>query len=779
MTAAPEPPNDPGAHLGRACSLGVLALALAACAEAASPPRFGAVPRPSAAPTSAPLVEASGPVRLLRTDASAALCSLLAERDCDCDRRLTVRDTCSSGGPARPGSGAAFPHAVSVGRARVTVASTSEAAQLVTELVMALRAPGDQLLLDSGRVHMDPVSYLEHRIRGPFVDALTRRVDSEPVELARAAADEKLGAGAPGALALCPELEARCGIDPPVAKGPTPSELFVYYPPSDARARAVFERASVPGKLRIRALPEKVTPAWMRDLTRAGEHGLLTLALDADGKGRPFVVPGGRFNEMYGWDSFFISWGLLEDPSRIELARAMVDNHAYEIERYGKILNANRTYYLTRSQPPLFAPMLAAVWRALPHDDANRAWLSGALGAAIAEYRRVWSAPPRRLGLCEGDVCLARYFDEGTGEPPEVEPGAFDWYYQSHAVSHGHCAAPGDDAESRSKLFDCAQGLAGAYRRGALKDPAIDEFFTHDRAVRESGHDTTFRWFSRGSERCADFATVDLNALLFRTETELAALVADGFGGRFGDLTTGALCRRAEARARLVRRYLWDEAAGLFFDYDVKQRRRSGYVSATTLYPLWASAPNVCGSSLVTPTMAKTLRSRALAELEAPGGLRATSERSLARVEQPEVLRRSPDGNVQKSRPGRQWEAPNGWAPHQMLAWIGLRSAGFPEDAERLAYRWLYTIARNAADYHGTVPEKFDVERRSHAVFQEYGNVNTEFSYIAEEGFGWIVPGRAARARPATPAGAPRARATGDDMVTLDDPSCELASSLT
>jgi alpha,alpha-trehalase len=705
-----------GAQRRHADMLGVFALALAACSEAASPPRLGALPRASATSTVTHLVEASGVVNLPRADANAALCSLLAERDRDCDRRITVRDTSSLGDTARSGSGAAFPHAVSLGRERVTLASTSEAAQLVTELVVALRTAGDHVLLDSARVHLDPVKYLEHRIRGPFVDALTRRIDAEPVELARAAADEKLGAGGPGALELCPELETRCGGDPHVAKGRTPSELFVYYPPSDERARAVFERASVPGKLRVRALPEKVTPAWVNDVTRSGEHGLLTLALDADGKGRPFVVPGGRFNEMYGWDSFFITWGLLEDPARIELARAMVDNHAYEIERYGKILNANRTYYLTRSQPPLFAPMLAAVWRALPHDEANRTWLSARLGAAVAEYRRVWSARPRRLELCEGDVCLARYFDEGTGEPPEVEPGAFDWYYQAHAVSHGHCAAPSADAVSRSKFVDCAQDLARAYRGGTLKDPLIDQFFTHDRAVRESGHDTTFRWFSGGSERAADFATVDLNALLFRTETELAALVADGFGGRFGDLTTRALCRRAEARARLMRRYLWDEAAGLFFDYDVKQRRRSEYVSATTLYPLWASAPNVCESSLVTPAMAKTLRTRALAELEAPGGLRATSERSLSRVQQPEVFRRSPDGKIEKSRPGRQWEAPNGWAPHQMLAWSGLRSAGFAEDADRLAYRWLYTIARNAADYHGTVPEKFDVERRSHDV---------------------------------------------------------------
>ena len=62
------------------------------------------------------------------------------------------------------------------------------------------------------------------------------------------------------------------------------------------------------------------------------------------------MVPGGRFNEMYGWDSYFEALGLLEDD-RVDLAKAMADNFVYQITHYGKILNANRTYYLTRSQP--------------------------------------------------------------------------------------------------------------------------------------------------------------------------------------------------------------------------------------------------------------------------------------------------------------------------------------------------------------------------------------------------------------------------------------------
>jgi alpha,alpha-trehalase len=72
-----------------------------------------------------------------------------------------------------------------------------------------------------------------------------------------------------------------------------------------------------------------------------------------------------------------------------------------------------------------------------------------------------------------------------------------------------------------------------------------------------------------------------------------------------------------------------------------------------------------------------------------------------------------------------------------MMVWDGLRGYGFESDARRLAYRWLYTIARNAADYGGTVPEKFDLVLRSHRVFAEYGSVGTDFSYITREGFGW------------------------------------------
>src|SRR5216683_4709983 len=100
-------------------------------------------------------------------------------------------------------------------------------------------------------------------------------------------------------------------------------------------------------KIALRPLPT--------DIAQIQAQGLLYLP-------RPYVVPGGRFNEMYGWDSFFIQMGLLRD-GELTLAKDMADNFLHEIRAYGKILNANRTYYLTRSQPPFLTQMVLGVFQ--------------------------------------------------------------------------------------------------------------------------------------------------------------------------------------------------------------------------------------------------------------------------------------------------------------------------------------------------------------------------------------------------------------------------------
>jgi len=142
------------------------------------------------------------------------------------------------------------------------------------------------------------------------------------------------------------------------------------------------------------------------DATHIRRQGLLYLPL-------PYAVPGGRFNEMYGWDSFFIQMGLLRDGD-VALARDMADNFLYEIREYGKILNANRTYYLTRSQPPFLTQMLLAIYNRT-HDHK---WFEDSI-SAIETYYRYWTSAAHLTP----ETGLSRFFDLGDGPAPEVVCG--------------------------------------------------------------------------------------------------------------------------------------------------------------------------------------------------------------------------------------------------------------------------------------------------------------------------------------------------------------------
>jgi alpha,alpha-trehalase len=505
---------------------------------------------------------------------------------------------------------------------------------------------------------------------------------------------------------------------------------------SAEKAHAILA-SFAPSTLVVRPLPDaREWPEWSAALGPA--HGVLSLALiDRGGvtSGLPFVVPGGRFNELYGWDSHFIVRGLIADE-RLDLARGVVENQAYMIEHYGAVLNANRTYYLTRSQPPLFAATLRALWDAFPRDGRDAAWLARMLHAAIREYDGVWSQPPRQSSLCRGEgeqrACLDRYAGIGRGQPPEVEPGHFDREWQ-----------------------ELGRSLEQSYAQGTLRErdlvTELDTAFEHDRCMRESGHDTTYRWFwadpaspagTRAANRCADMLTVDLNSLLYRYEVDIAYLLGElarspvartkagaASGGTPEPAGPGAgvWCARAKHRLELMKAVLWSQRDGLFYDAFLGPGgpQQTRYVSATTLYPLWATA-DACGKAPLAPLSAderSLLVTNALEQLEAPGGLLASAKASRERF---------------STHDDRQWDYPNGWAPHQMLAWDGLEAHGFRQDAERLISSWLYLIASHVIDHNGTIPEKYDVVARTHAVFSEYGNVGTDFDYIATEGFGWM-----------------------------------------
>jgi alpha,alpha-trehalase len=511
-------------------------------------------------------------------------------------------------------------------------------------------------------------------IRDVYWDSRTRRIDRDGID--RLLTDEKIS---------------------------TDDVRYLYVPQDDSEALGYYSTLAQQRpelQLRVELLPATVTPQYVRGLD--GRHGLLSLALHRAASGAyvgvPFLVPGGRFNEMYGWDSYFEALGLLEDH-RVNLAKALTENFVYELSYYGRILNGNRTYYLTRSHPPFLTSLALAVYDHLPKNEETQLWLARVFRAAIKEYYSVWMSPPRLT-----ETGLSRFYGEGIGPPPEVEQGHFDAIYRPYA----------EQRTLNIRTFE------EQYKAGTIRIPALDQFFVQDRCMRESGHDTTYRWDWHG-DRCVDFVTVDLNSLLYKAEADIARTIETIFGGTLtledGSKEISATWYgRAERRRQLISELLWDKEAGMFFDYDVVNKQRYAFVSATTFYPLWAG--------LATMEQAEALVRNALPLLEMPGGLAGSSENSR--------------GTISERRPARQWDYPYGWVPHQMLAWAGLSNYGYEGVAQRLSYRWLYTITRNAVDYNGTVPEKLDVVKRSHEVFAEYGNVGTEFEYIPMEGFGWM-----------------------------------------
>jgi alpha,alpha-trehalase len=544
----------------------------------------------------------------------------------------------------------------------VILRNTYYISNLLQELAIANDSHKNELRINLSRIQEPPAERISRRIRTQFWDDLTRTIDAEGLD--RIAGDDKM-----------PDARQR-----------------IYVPYNDADGIAYFKslEESRP-KLEVVILPKEITPQYVQSIN--DKPGILSLKIK-NGKGVPFVVPGGRFNEMYGWDSYFEGIGLLLDE-RYDLAKGMVDNFCYQIKYYGKILNANRSYYLTRTQPPFLSSFIRETYEANPEKDKK--WLSETLAICIQEYNTVWMQGKRFTSETE----LNRYYADGIGIPPETEAGHFKEIIQEHAKKAGLSEA----------LFEAA------YKNGTLKDAELDRYFVHDRTVRESGHDTSWRL----DNAAADLNCVDVNALLYKYEKDFEYLAEkyfkDGIKGSDGTLYTAEFWhKKAETRRALMQKYLWDENQGCYFDYNIKTGKRSDFMSATNFFPLWAG---ICSKEQAT-RMVKIL----MRDLKAEGGFLGSDKASLDR---------HATNTVQ-----RQWDYPNGWAPHQMLLWKGLTNYGYEDEAREMVYRWLYMITRNAVDYNGTIPEKYDVVSGSHKVYAEYGNVGTDFAYITRSGFGWM-----------------------------------------
>ncbi len=265
----------------------------------------------------------------------------------------------------------------------------------------------------------------------------------------------------------------------------------------------------------------------------------------------PYIVPGGRFNEIYYWDSYFTMVGL-EESGRHDLVVDMLKNFAWLIDRYGHIPNGNRSYFLSRSQPPFFAAMVdlaaqkdgdAVLATYLPQLEQEYAfWMEGGEGLAPGQAHR------RAVRLADGSL-LNRYWDD--------------------------CDTPRDE----SYVLDVATAAAS-------KRPAA-EVYRNLRAGAESGWDYSSRWLADGRTlatiRVVDIVPPDLNSLLYHLERTLSRAYR---AARQPD-EAARLQANADARKAAMQRHLWDPKLGMFADYLWKEDRTTGHVTIATLYPLF------------------------------------------------------------------------------------------------------------------------------------------------------------------------------------------------
>lgn len=345
-----------------------------------------------------------------------------------------------------------------------------------------------------------------------------------------------------------------------------------------------------------------------------------------------YVVPGGRFTELYYWDSYFTMLGLA-DSGRIDLVDSMTDNFAHLIETYGHVPNGTRTYYLSRSQPPVFAMMteLSQAHGGQPALDylpqlrkEHQYWMDG------SERLQPGQASRRVVALADGGF-LNRYWDDRD--------------------------TPREESWREDVATAAASGRPDA------------EVFRDLRAAAESGWDFSSRWLREApdgvgaADSLATICTtellpVDLNAFMHKLESTIARLCREAGDDAGADL----FAQRAQSRHGAMNELMWDPVQGAYFDWDWVGARRRQCLTAATVVPLFTGMADGAQARAV----ADTVRRRLLA----PGGIGTT-----------EVVT------------AQQWDRPNGWAPLQWMAVRGLENYGIAALAQDIRARWVDTVA--------------------------------------------------------------------------------------
>lgn len=366
----------------------------------------------------------------------------------------------------------------------------------------------------------------------------------------------------------------------------------------------------------------------------------------------PYIVPGGRFREIYYWDSYFTMLGLQED-NQIAAIENMVDNFSYLIDTYGFIPNGNRTYYLGRSQPPFYAEMVEVLAESKGDsiykkylkymEKEYEFWMDGAdnLNESKPAFRRVVRLP-------DGEI-LNRYWDDKDTPRPES--------YR-------------EDIKTAEEAVSKIPGLKK------------EDVFRNLRAAAESGWDFSSRWLKKDDSNEFQLSTihtteiipVDLNTLLYNLESKISKAYAISGNPERSEIYK----LKSESRKKAILKYFWSEDEHFFMDYDFVKKQSTQVISLAGAYPLFFE--------IADDAQAKAVAEKIQSSFLKPGGVVTTPYNT-----------------------GQQWDAPNGWAPLQWITIQGLRNYGQDSLAAGIKNNWLKLNQRVYQQTYKML-EKYNVE---------------------------------------------------------------------
>ncbi len=415
-----------------------------------------------------------------------------------------------------------------------------------------------------------------------------------------------------------------------------------------------------------------VSPRW----EGKDANGMSLLALPY-----PYVIPGGRFREVYYWDSYFTMLGL-KASGETALIENMVKNFDYLIYNFGHIPNGNRTYYLSRSQPPFFC-MMVEMLAGIKGNSVYKKYLP----SMIKEYSywmegidsvKEGEAVKHVVRMKDGEI-LNRYWDEKNTPRPESYKEDFE------------------TADIAAQELAMLIKVSSEEKLKEILDKKREEACRDLRAAAESGWDFSSRWLVDANKlstiQTTKIVPVDLNCLLYKMEITIAKALQLNKKIKLAQQYT----QKAAIRKKAILKYCWNEEKGFFFDNNFTIGSQTENITTAGLFPLFVK--------IATPVQATAVKKTIESTLLKDGGIVTTVNNT-----------------------GQQWDAPNGWAPMQWIAVNGFKNYDHTKLAKTIAQRWMTLVEKTYANT-GKLMEKYNVDDLS----KEAGGGE----YPAQDGFGW------------------------------------------